>query len=208
MNSKHTQHKPENTNNKTGNATGTHRSGRKTPKKITENYLHNAGLYYLQRYASSASNFRAVMLRKVKRSCLTHTEQNYEECARLVDKLTEKFIAAGLLDDQLYTRSMVTSLRRRGKSTRAIHSTLAAKGLSAGAIEHALDEIDTDSHENWSEAERQAALTFARKKRLGPWRGEKKEDLKKELSQMARAGFSYETSRNVLHARPEFMQYD
>ncbi|MCB1720952.1 MAG: regulatory protein RecX [Rhodospirillales bacterium] len=171
---------------------------RKRPKKITETYLHNAGLYYLERYASSAANFRAVMLRKVKRSCMTHKDQNYTQCSALVDQLVEKFIHAGLLDDAVYTRAMVTSLRRRGKSTRAIHSALRAKGLNADQIEQTLTTIDQQTHNNETEAERHAALIFARKKRLGPWRGDREIDFQKELSRMARAGFSCDTSRSVL----------
>ncbi|MCB9983206.1 MAG: regulatory protein RecX [Rhodospirillales bacterium] len=180
---------------------------KKQPKKVTETYLHNAGLYYLERYASSAANFHAVMLRKVKRSCMVHTDQNYDQCAAMVNKLVEKFINVGLLDDRTYSRATVISLRRRGKSTRAIQTALRAKGLSPDQIETALNEIDTESHENLAEAERHAALTFARKKRLGPWRGDKEADFQKELSRMARAGFSYDTSRSVLKIQEEDAPY-
>lgn len=186
------QNNISNTNSKPQN------NKRKRPKKITETYLHNAGLYYLERYASSAANFRAVMLRKVKRSCITHEDQDYTQCTALVDQLVKKFIRTGLLDDAVYTRAMVTSLRRRGKSTRAIHSALRAKGLDSSQIEQTLVIIDQESHENPAEAERHAALTFARKKRLGPWRSDKEINFQKELSCMARAGFSYDTSRSVL----------
>lgn len=197
MNTTPTQHKPQSTKCKPQTP------HKKRPKKITETYLHNAGLYYLERYASSAANFRSVMLRKVKRSCMTHTDQDYDQCAAMVDKLVEKFINVGLLDDRTYTRATVTSLRRRGKSTRTIQTTLRAKGLNPEQIETALNEIDTESHENSAEAERHAALTFARKKRLGPWRSDKEADFQKELSRMARAGFSYDTSRSVLEINEE-----
>ncbi len=175
------------------------RQGPKKPKKITESYLHNSGLYYLERFASSSANFRAVMMRKVKRSCMTHTEQDYEQCAAMVDALVEKFINVGLLDDAIYTRSKINSLRRRGKSARAIQAYLRSKGLKADIIEQTLKEYDLNQHESPAEAELEAALTFARKKRLGPFRGEKEIDSQKELGRMARAGFSYDTSRRVLN---------
>jgi regulatory protein len=67
------------------------KTGRKKPKKITAQYLHNAGLYYLQRFAASRGQFRSVMLRKIRRSCMEHREQDYEACAALVEKIVEKF---------------------------------------------------------------------------------------------------------------------
>jgi regulatory protein len=171
---------------------------RKKPKKITESYLHNAGLYYLERFSSSSGNFHAVMLRKVKRSCIVHTEQNYEQCAAMVDALVEKFINAGLLDDETYTRSKVSTLRRRGKSARFIDAYLKAKGLPAEQIGQALKHYDNENTATPAETEREAAITFARKKRLGPFRDKKEYDPQKELGRMARAGFSYDTSRSVL----------
>ncbi len=59
------------------------------PKKITESYLHNSGLYYLQRFSASSEHFRSVMMRKVKKSCMHHTDQDYDACAVMVDKLVE-----------------------------------------------------------------------------------------------------------------------
>ena len=174
------------------------RQGPKKPKKITESYLHNSGLYYLERFSSSSANFRAVMMRKVKRSCITHKDQNYEQCTVLVEALVEKFIKVGLLDDAVYTQSKVNSLRRRGKSARAIQSYLKSKGLRDETIEQTLKEFDLNNHDTPTEAEHEAALVFARKKRLGPFRGDKELDHQKELGRMARAGFSYDTSRRVL----------
>ena len=178
-------------------------TGKKRPKKITETYLHNAGLYYLERFASSSGNFREVMLRKVKRSCMFHTDQDHEKCAAMVDTLVEKFISSGLLDDTIYTRGKVSSLRRRGKSARSIQTYLRAKGLPPALIKQELDRYNEEHHTTDKDAEYQAALTFARKKRIGPFRGDKDEDIQKELGRLARAGFSYDTSRSVLNYKSE-----
>lgn len=172
--------------------------GKKRPKKITETYLHNAGLYYLGRYASSSANFRDVMLRKVKRSCTAHPEQDYEHCAAMVERLTQKFTDLGLLDDATYTRAMVTSLRRQGKSARAIQIKLRSKGLPAEQIATALEKYDTENTNPDVDPEYQAAMTFARKKRIGPFSRTKANDPQKDLARLARAGFSYETSRIIL----------
>lgn len=143
------------------------------------------------------------MMRKVKKSCLAHPDQDYERCAALVDTLVEKFIRAGLLNDELYARGMVTSLRRRGKSKNAIIAKTRAKQVETTLALQELETIDTETHANEYAAELEAATTHARKKRLGPFRGDKEADLKKELANMARAGFSYDTARRVLMAEDE-----
>lgn len=176
---------------------------KKTPRKITATYLHNSGLYYLERFATSSTNFKTVMLRKVKRSCMAHPDQNYEACAALVDDLVQKFVRVGLLDDTLYTRSAVTSMRRRGKSARAIHAYLQSKGLDNTMIADHLRALDEDTCESTKEAEYKAALIFARKKRIGPFEKDKGTDPQKALGRLARAGFSYDTSRNVLETEFE-----
>ena len=185
----------------TGKKPHAHNQGPKKRKKISETYLHNAGLYYLERFASSSGNFREVMMRKVKRSCMAHPEQDFDACAAMVDALVEKFINVGLLDDQIYARSVVNSLRRRGKSARAIHSHLKSKRLDSAIIEDVLKAFDAENHETTAQAEHEAALIFARKKRLGPFRKHEEFDIQKELGKMARAGFSYDTSRTVLNIK-------
>lgn len=173
---------------------------KKAPKKITKNYLHNAGLYYLQRFAASTSHFRKVMMVKVDKSCTHHPGQDRETCARMLEDVIARFIELGLLDDSAYCRGTVQSLRRRGLSRRAIHTKLAAKGVMPEQTEQALAQCDEDS-ENGEDAELAAALRLARRRKIGPYRtsesaGEK--DYQKALASMARAGFSFDICRRIL----------
>lgn len=160
---------------------------RKTPRRITESYLHNAGLFYLQRFAASSGRFREVMLRKVRKSCRHHADQDPAECRRMVDELVVKFLASGLLNDEAYARGVVTSMRRQGKSGRAIQAKLKTRGIDG----------DTSAFDS-PEAEWESAMIFARKKKIGPFRIAKDTDPEKELAALGRAGFSYETARRVL----------
>jgi len=170
---------------------------KKTAKKITETYLHNAGLYYLQRFAASTEQFRTVMNRKIMRSCAAHADQDIAECKAMLEALIEKFRGAGLLDDDTYARQTVTKLRRRGASSSAIAHALQKKGIGAPAARTALDQYDeTTGTEN---SDLLAALRLARRKRLGAFStGTKKTDVEKSLAAYARAGFSYETARRAL----------
>lgn len=174
------------------------RSEPKRPKKITETYLHNSGLYYLERYATSAANFETVMMRKVKKSCAYHEDQSYEACAEMVKALVEKLIRLELLDDEVYTRVKLRGLRQRGKSKRFIVNYLRSKGISPDLTEKHLSLYNQEIGIQDSESEYETAIIFARKKRIGPFRISDKNTDEKDLGKLARAGFSYDTARRVL----------
>lgn len=170
---------------------------KKIPRRITADYLHNAGLYYLQRYAASSGHFRTVMLRKVKKSCLAHADQSFEDCTVLVDALVEKFKTSGLLNDDLYVRGVVGSLRRKGASKQAILGKLRVKSVTGDLATTKLEECDEEfaGEEN---GDLKAALIFARRKKLGPYAGTRVEEPQKTLAKFARAGFSYEIAARVM----------
>jgi regulatory protein len=167
---------------------------RKPPKKITESYLHNSGLHYLQRFATGTENFRRVMMRKIDRSCRHHADQNREDCIKMVDALIEKFTRSGLLNDETYASGKVASLRRRGESARAIEARLQAKGVRREDIRRAL----TALHESGGNDDFHAALRFARRRRLGPFAAGKVRDPEKQMAAFARAGYGYEIAGRVL----------
>lgn len=161
----------------------------KQPRKITKQYLENAALYYLQRYATSAGNFRRVMRRKIMRSCHFHKDDP-EKFYPLVDDLVTRYLASGLLNDEGFAQAKVSSLRRLGRSKNAIMAKLAAKGLPKSAVEDALQGHDDE------ETELQAALKLVKRKKLGKATDPK--DRQKEMAVLGRAGFSFEIARAAL----------
>lgn len=181
------------------------RTERKAPKKITESYLHNSGLYYLQRFSASKNHFRSVMMRKIYKSCLHHEDQDKDKCAEMLDNLIEQFIKSELLDDETYTKSLINTLRRKGLSKRAIITKAQTKGVAPEQATRILEEHDLTHHETQREADIKAAILLARKKRLGPFHRPTKEldeeaqaKLKtRQLSAMARAGYSFEISKHI-----------
>ena len=171
---------------------------KKTPRKISERYLRNSGTFYLQRFTASSGHFKTVMERKIKKSCHFHKDQDYEECLDLLDKIIAEFLDQGLLDDDGYLRGMITSLRRNGKSKKAIIAKLMQKRIPPNDIEKALEIYDSENNEDPRQAEFIAAITFARKKRLGPYDERQKYETEKALNIFSRNGYSYDTSRRVL----------
>ena len=168
------------------------------PKRVTPQYLENAALHYLERFASSAENLRRVLLRKVERSAQAHGT-NREEAAGWVDALIARYRASGLLDDSGYARMKAESLHRRGTSTRAIREKLAAKGVAREHVKQALDRVEEDTE---GDVDLAAALALARRRRLGPYRPPESRAAhrEKDLAAIGRAGFAYDIARRVVDA--------
>lgn len=172
------------------------RTEKKPPKKITEKYLYNSGLAYLQRFTSSVPNFRRVMGRKIDKSCTYHKEQEREACLAMLETTIATFERQGLLNDAAYLQGMITSLRRRGLSKQAILSKLQQKGLGQEAILETLKAHDSDmGNEN---PDLTAAILLMRRKRLGPYRKTREENKNRELSALARAGFGFDIAQKSL----------
>ncbi len=182
------------------------RTERKAPKKITPSYLHNSGLYYLERFSASKNHFRRVMMRKIYKSCAHHEDQDPQECEEMLDKLIETFLKTELLNDEVYTKALINSLRRKGLSKRVIIMRAQTKGVAPEQATRILEDHDLSHHNTQQDADKKAALLLARKKRLGPFHRPTKElDTEalaklrtKQLSAMARAGYSFEISKYIL----------
>jgi len=206
-------HKADNAKNKSENANIGHKSGsfhgngrKKTPKKISPTYLHNSGLYYLERFAASKAHFKDVMIRKVKRSCMHHKEQDYDACVKMVGELADKFENCGLLNDEIYANALVSTMRRKGLSRRAIQIKMRGKGIALDQASQALEKLDIHSYETREDAEFSAALTLARKKKIGPYFIGDEQNEQKSLGILARAGFSYDVARRILDICPDALE--
>lgn len=188
---------------------------RKQAKRITADYLHNAGLYYLQRFAASSGHFQRVMMRKIDRSCAAHPDQSREDCIALLGDLIDRFQRAGLLNDEVYARGMITSLRNRGLSSRAIQAKMSARALPQPLISRALqNHMEEAGIEDAHAADLNAAFRYARKRRIGPFasgaaikdKEEQQKRYERAMASLARAGFGYDIARTVLETPPDDAQ--
>ncbi len=174
------------------------REKKNAPKRVTPQYLENAALYYLERFASSAANLRRVLLRKVELSAQAH-DTNREEGARWVEALIERYCSSGLLNDAAYAQMKAGSLHRRGTSSRAIREKLSAKGLARDTVDKALEQVEEDAE---GDIDLTAALALARRRRLGVYRlpEARAAHRDKDLAALGRAGFAYDIARRVVDA--------
>lgn len=163
---------------------------KKPPRPITAGYLQAVTGRYVERYATSSSHLRRLLMQRVFRS-VNHHGHDLAEKTALVDAEIARLLAAGILNDAQYAADRAQSLHRRGSGARKIRAALQVKGVSSEQISEALAEVDGD----W-----EAALTYARKRRLGPWRdGALDEDRRrKELGKLGRAGFAWDVARRIV----------
>jgi len=164
--------------------------------------IARAALHYLERFDSSAANLRRVLLRRIKKHARGEPVDQ-GRAAEIIDALLARYQASHLLDDKRYARALATSLRARGASRRAIISKLRVRGVSLAHAQAALEAVDTEAVETQAaDAELAAAIALVRKRRMGPHRpeAEREAEQRRDLSRLARAGFSFDIARRALRA--------
>jgi regulatory protein len=169
---------------------------RRGPKRATPEYLEKAALHYLERYASSAANLRRVLMGKVERSARAHGTDR-EDGARAVERIVRRFLGSGLLDDRAYAEGRAVTLHRAGHSMPAIRARLGQKGIDADTIDAALERLEDEA----AKPELAAALRYARKRRLGPYRRDgRAEKRERDMAALARKGFPPDLARRIVDA--------
>ena len=173
------------------------------PKPITAAYLERAALHYLERYSASVAMLRGTLARRVQNRCRLRGEDP-AAFADLVEATVARAVSAGLVDDSRFAQARIASLRRRGASARAVSAKLAAKGVSRDLVADALSR-ERDAVEAGEEpaAEETAAVAYAKRRRLGPWRRADQRTLHRDrdLAAMARAGFSFSLAIGIVDAQ-------
>lgn len=163
----------------------------------TQARLEKFALHHLGRFAATQTELRRVLARRVTRAVKVGLVGR-DEAERMIATVIAKLAAAGFLDDGAVARSRAYSMRRAGRSKRAIGQKLAAKGIARDEAAMAVAAADGED-EN---AELRAAARLAERRRLGPYRIGRRDQttMKRDLAALARGGFSYAIARTVAGA--------
>ncbi len=170
--------------------------------------LREVALAHLARYAATQAGLLRVLRRRVQRwaSAARAAEAEADtdaiakqaaaaaaEAVSVVRRLTE----AGAVNDAAFATARAARLARAGRSRRAIAAHLAARGVDGAVTVAALADEDIDE---WT-----AAVLFARRRRLGPFRSSPNHDQipdpgrrSADLAAFARAGFPADVAMRVL----------
>ncbi len=171
------------------------------PKPPDRAALHEAALAHLGRFAATEAGLFRVLQRRVQRWERRAREANVEPDAiaaggaaglALAREIVSRLAAAGAVDDAAFAAARARRLRREGHSRHAIAAHLAAHGIALDTAGATLPPDGAD--------ELAAALAFARRRRIGPFRTCEADAARRlrELGALARAGFPRDVALRAL----------
>ena len=145
-------------------------------------------IYYLSKFSSSKKNLKYILNKKIRR--LTDEKKLRFNLYNEVETIIKKLEDQKLINDNTFTESKIRFLLDQAKSKNYIKQYLLKKGIKNTIID---EHISLYYGEN-NNIEKDNALKFAKKKNLL----NDNKDYEKKLSKMARAGFSYEITKEIL----------
>ena len=129
-----------------------------------------------------------------------------KEVFDLIDSVISTLVDQKLLSDKYYSDTKSKAFYRKGYSLNKIRYSLIKKGIDEKYIKSSISKIK----ENESDPDFFSAIKICQKRRIGPNREEGNRSLfyKKDISILARSGFSYEISKKVLEIpKEEFIKF-
>lgn len=181
------------------------RTGPKPPRKADPAYLQRAAMFYLERYNATTASLRRILMRRVNRSLSHHTshqEGDREALEEAVTKIVADCVTRGFVNDAAFAFGRASRLLRQGQSPAMVRLKLKQAGIAENLADDALERLreELDEGENLAF---NAALAFARKRRLGPYRtrpveGDADAQRNKDLGAFARRGFSFDLAQHIL----------
>ena len=154
---------------------------------------------YLERYSPSKQQLRTHLFKKLVKK--NQKISSKREIFNLIDSVIASLVDQKLLSDEYYSDAKSKVFLKRGYSLNKIRYSLIKKGIDEKYIKASISKIK----ENESEPDFFSAIKICKKRRIGPNREESNRPLfyKKDISILARSGFSYEISKKVLEIPKE-----
>ena len=159
---------------------------------------------YLEKYSPSKQQLRTFLFKKVVKK--KHKISSKKEFFNLVDIVISTLEDNKILSDEIYSDSRSKSFLKKGYSLNKIRFALAKKGIDSKYIKSSISKI----RENESDPDFFSAIKICKRRRIGPIREEGNRSIfyKKDISILARSGFSYEISKKVLELpKEEFKKF-
>tara|TARA_Y100001960_G_scaffold332306_1_gene432322 strand:- start:2580 stop:3140 length:561 start_codon:yes stop_codon:yes gene_type:complete len=161
--------------------------------------IRNFAYSYLEKYNPSKQQLRIYLFKKVIKKKMKIT--NNKEIFNLIDSVISTLEDTKLINDEYYSDAKSKVFLRRGYSLNKIRYNLIKKGIDNKYIKNSISKIKEEE----SDPDFFSAIKVCKKRRIGPSRSESNRPLfyKKDISILARSGFSYEISKKVLEIPKE-----
>jgi len=166
--------------------------------------IRNYSYTYLEKYSPSKQQLRTYLFKKlIKKGQKTSSKK---EIFNLIDSVISSLVDQKLLSDKYYSEAKTKAFLRKGYSLNKIRYNLIKKGIDEKYIKASISKIK----ENESDPDFFSAIKICKRRRIGACREESNRPLfyKKDISILARSGFSYEVSKRVLDIpKDEFKKF-
>ena len=172
--------------------------------EATINEIRNFAYSYLEKYSPSKQQLKTHLFKKLIKK--KQRISSKKEIFNLIDSVISTLVDQKLLSDKYYSDAKSKDFLRRGYSLNKIRYNLIKKGIDQKYIKASISRIK----ENESDPDFFSAIKICKRRRIGPIREESNRSLfyKKDISILARSGFSYELSKKVLDVpKEEFIKF-
>lgn len=153
--------------------------------------LQRLALDHASRYATSRAKLADYLRRKIR-------ERGWDgEDSPPIEAIVERFAGLGYVDDRMVADARARTLAAKGYGPRRLDSAL--RGLGIGE-EDAADARDQAEAGAW-----EAALAFARRRRIGPFSTGPQDEAsrRRAFNAMVRAGHALDTIRKITDLDPQ-----
>lgn len=164
--------------------------GRRAPRPLDGGTLQELALRYVSRFATTRAKLRDYLRRKLRERGWSGSGE--PDLAALIERIAE----LGYVDDAAFARAKAGALGARGYGARRVKQALSQAGVSEADGEEARA-VAADGAVD-------AALRFARRRRLGPFATVQTDPSAREkaLAAMIRAGHGFALARAIVDAAP------
>ena len=161
--------------------------------------IRNFAYLYLEKYNPSKQQLRTYLFKKIINK--NQKTSSKKEIFHLIDLVIASLENQKFLSDEYYSDAKSKVFLKRGYSLNKIRYSLIKKGIDQKYISASISKIK----KNESNPDFFSAIKICKKRRIGPCREENNRSLfyKKDISILARSGFSYEISKKVLEIPKE-----
>lgn len=162
---------------------------RRPAPPLTPESLDRLALRYVERFATSQAKLSDYLRRKIR-------ERGWDGPTADPEAVAARMAALGYVDDRAFAEARARSMARRGLGARRVAQAFHAAGIAAEDADAVAPEIE--------ESALDAALTLARRKRIGPFAAAVPDRAmrEKQLAQMVRGGHDFTLSRRIVNLAP------
>jgi regulatory protein len=158
---------------------------------LTSASLDRLALRYVERFATTRAKLAAYLERKIR-------ERGWEEGAPRADTaaIAERFAELGYVDDRAFAEAKAGALTRRGLGKRRVDQALRFAGVGAEDAEAVAPAVEAEATGS--------ALSFARRKRIGPFGNETpdRQARERQVAAMVRAGHAPSLAWKIARMEP------